>query len=54
MKLNWTDNCEKAFQDLKKMVSEAVELRIPVDGIPFTLVTDASNSGTGAMLAQKV
>ena len=54
MKLKWTEQCEKAFCDLKQMVAEAVQLRIPVDGIPFTLVTDASDSGTGAMLSQKV
>ena len=54
MRLNWSEECDKAFETLKKMVGEAVELRIPVDGVRFTLVTDASSAGTGAMLAQKV
>lgn len=35
------------------MVAEAVELRIPVEAAPFSLVTDASEVGTGAMQAEK-
>ena len=35
------------------MVAEAVELRIPVEAVPFSLVTDASKVGTGAMQAEK-
>ena len=52
-KLRWNEGCDRAFEKLKDMVANAVALRIPKDGLPFTLVTDASNTGIGAMLAQK-
>ena len=51
--LRWNDACEEAFSKLKEMVAKAVSLRIPRDGLPFVLVTDASDVGTGAMLAQQ-
>jgi transposase InsO family protein len=49
----WNTGCEAAFAKLKELLAEAVSLRIPKDEIPFTLVTDASGTGVGAMLAQK-
>ena len=52
-KFVWSKECEQAFQRLKEMVAKAVALRIPRDDVEFTLVTDASDRGTGAMLAQK-
>ncbi len=51
--LRWNETCEEAFSKLKEMVAKAVALRIPRDGLPFVLVTDASDVGTGAMLAQR-
>ena len=52
-KLFWTDEMTKAFSKLKQQVSDAVALYIPDFSKPFTLVTDASDVGTGAMLANK-
>ena len=52
-KLHWTTEMTKAFSKLKQQVSNAVALYVPDFGKPFTLVTDASDVGTGAMLANK-
>ena len=53
MSFKWNSDCDDSFQKLKELVAEAVSLRIPKDELPFTLVTDASGTGVGAMLAQK-
>ena len=45
--------CNTAFEKLKDMVASAVALRIPRDDLEFTVVTDASDIGTGGMLVQK-
>ena len=52
-KFVWSKKCEEAFQKLKSLVAEAVTLRIPREDAEFTVVTDASDTGTGAMLAQR-
>ena len=50
----WSDECEKAFQELKgKMLSYDV-LVFPNFKKPFLLATDASISGLGACLSQEV
>ena len=43
--VKWDDECEKAFNELKKGITEA-----PV----LTLETDASDKGLGAVLSQRV
>ena len=40
-----------SFEKLKEMVAEAVALQIPDTDRKFTLVTDGSDRGVGAMLA---
>lgn len=52
-KLNWTESMASAFNMLKQQVSDAVALHLPDFNKPFVLVTDASNTGTGAMLANR-
>ncbi|XP_043196795.1 uncharacterized protein LOC122367597 isoform X4 [Amphibalanus amphitrite] len=52
-KLHWTDKMKSAFNKLKQQVSDAVALYLPDFTKPFTLVTDASDVGTGAMLANR-
>ena len=52
-KLHWTDKMTSAFNKLKLQVSNAVALYLPDFRKPFTLVTDASDVGTGAMLANR-
>ena len=51
--LRWDETCEHTFEELKMRVASAVALRIPRDGVPFVFETDASDVGTGAMLAQR-
>ena len=52
-KFQWNKQCDEAFSRMKDLVANAVALRIPRDDLEFTVVTDASDTGTGAMLAQK-
>ena len=49
---DWTLNCEKAFYDLKNALISASVLRFPNFEEQFTLTTDASNQGLGAVLSQ--
>ena len=48
----WTDDCEAAFQDLKKRLVEAPILAYPDPEQEYILDTDASNYGIGAVLSQ--
>ena len=53
-RLKWSLEMEKAFEAIKKMIADAVGLFLPQMDKKFTLVTDASQNATGAMLAQEV
>ena len=46
----WTDKCDHAFEDLKKIVSTAPVLRGPNWDFPFQISSDASNTAIGAVL----
>ena len=50
---NWSSECEAAFIDLKNRLSTAPILAYPSFDRPYTLETDASGKGIGAMLSQK-
>lgn len=52
-KLKWTDECDKAFRDLKDAVCANSVLHTPDFDKPFTLQTDASGVGLGAVLLQE-
>ena len=53
-KLVWTGEMTvQAFQKLKELTANAVALQIPDMERRFTLVTDGSDKGVGAMLAQE-
>ena len=52
-KIVWDDNCEEAFQKLKELCSDTPCLAYPDYKREFKLYTDASESGLGAVLAQK-
>ena len=52
-KLVWTKEMESAFVKLKSLVAEAVSLRIPDHTKKFTLITDCSDVGAGAVLTQE-
>lgn len=49
---NWNEDCQKAFSDLKHCLTNAPILGYPDYSRPFTLDTDASDVGTGAVLSQ--
>ena len=51
-KVKWTPDCEKAFIMLKKALMDKPVLRNPDFQRPFTLQTDASDVGLGAVLSQ--
>ena len=49
---DWTSKCEEAYNKLKEALCSAPVLRFPNFKEPFTLTTDASNQGLGAVLSQ--
>jgi hypothetical protein len=53
-KVKWNDECEFAFEDIKKAIDECPLLWFMDDTSPIFLQTDASNYGIGAYLYQVV
>ena len=51
-RVQWTGDCERAFQQLKATMTAKPVLQLPDLEQPFTLRTDASNQGLGAALLQ--
>ena len=51
-KFEWTDRCERSFQELKKRLTSAPILVLPTDDTDFTVYCDVSRIGLGAMLMQ--
>jgi len=51
-KFCWTQNEEKAFNELKSKLSSAPVLLLPDPSIPFSVTTDASDYAIGAVLSQ--
>ena len=52
-KITWTDELEKAFIELKRMVAQETLLHYPDWTIPFDIHTDASDKQLGAVISQK-
>lgn len=52
-KFQWSEECEAAFLGLKERLISAPVLRYPDFQKPFTLTTDASDVGLGAVLTQQ-
>ena len=50
----WTPSAEKAFSSLKNRLSSPPILSLPNFTIPFIVHTDASYSGLGAVLSQRI
>jgi transposase InsO family protein len=51
-KFEWTDDCQKAFDELKKRFTEEPVLMMPDKTKPFQIESDASKYATGAVLTQ--
>ena len=51
-KFEWTEECQRAFDDLKKRFTEEPVLMMPDQTWPFQIETDASKYATGAVLTQ--
>lgn len=52
VKYFWSDNCEKAFQYLKRALTAKPILKYPDFNKPFCITTDASKIACGAVLSQ--
>ena len=53
LQLHWTESCEEAFQTLKQALCQEPVLLTPDFEKMFTLQTDASDRGIGAVLSQR-
>ena len=51
-KFEWTNDCQRAFDELKKRFTEEPVLMMPDQTKPFQIETDASKYATGAVLTQ--
>jgi hypothetical protein len=51
-KFNWTESCEKSFQELKKRLTTAPALTLPDIQRDFVVYCDASRQGLGCVLMQ--
>ena len=49
----WTPEADRAFNELKEVMCSTLVLRLPRQGEPFTVYTDASWGACGAVLTQK-
>ena len=48
----WTEDCQKAFDELKKVMTSPPVLALPNDQDTFVLDTDAAEGSIGAVLSQ--
>ena len=53
VRFQWNDKCERAFEELKKRLTTAPVLTLPVDGVEFEVYSDASKEGLGCVLMQQ-
>ena len=52
VKFEWNDLCEKAFQELKRMLTSAPILIVTEQGQRYTMYYNASKDGLGCVLMQ--
>ena len=52
VKFEWSEDCESALQEIKRVLSSKPVLRYPDFEKPFTLYCDASQTALGAVLCQ--
>jgi hypothetical protein len=48
----WTQQCQKSFEDITKIVAQEVQLNYPNFNVPFDIYTDASEKQLGAVIIQ--
>ena len=51
IKYEWTEKCERSFQELKKRLTSAPILMLPEGSEDFVIFSDASKLGLGAVLS---
>lgn len=51
-KFEWTPHCQKAFENVKLLLTAAPVFAAPHSGLPFEIKVDASQVGAGAVLLQ--
>src|SRR6202030_753638 len=49
----WTDECQQAFDTLKRHITDTPVLAMPTDNDPFHIEADASQYAVGATLSQR-
>ena len=52
MKFEWDDKCQSSFDQLKKILVEALVLTQPTPGREYAMYSDASRIGLGCVLMQ--
>ena len=52
-KFEWTERCQKAFQELRQRLTTAPILTIPMEGKKYIVNSDASKNGLGYVLMQE-
>ena len=52
-KFEWTERCDKAFQELRQRLTTAPILTLPMEGKEYTIYIDASKNGLGCGLIQE-
>ncbi|XP_043809086.1 uncharacterized protein LOC110606254 [Manihot esculenta] len=53
VKYGWDEKCQKSFEKLKKMLTQAPVLTQPESGKGFVIYSDASHNGLGCVLMQE-
>jgi hypothetical protein len=53
IKFDWSDSCEKSFQELKNRLTNAPILIVPRRDIGYVVYCDASKDGLGCVLMQE-
>jgi len=49
-KFDWTEKCERAFQELRQRSTTIPILMLPIEGKEYTIYSDASKNGLGYVL----